>query len=221
MSDQLLIVSEKDLSLSGNGMLNKNQLQHLLKKTPEKYVKERPAKGGGKWKYVSGGYVKKVLNLMFGWDWDFEIMEQIIMHGEAIVKGKLTCRIDGRTIVKMQFGNKDIMYRKEADKDGNRIPLSIGNDLKSAATDALKKCAAEIGIAADIYNPEEFREIKVEAESDLKSSLEQIISLTDQYEEFIDSNTLKNIRNVIENEHKASYPQVLNYLEKLKTDMNS
>jgi actin-like ATPase involved in cell morphogenesis len=89
---------------------------------------------------------------MFGWDWDFEIMDEKIMHGEVIVKGKLTCRSNGKEIIKMQYGNKDIMYKKLQQGETERQPLSIGNDLKSAATDALKKCAAEIGIAADIYN---------------------------------------------------------------------
>jgi hypothetical protein len=78
--------------------------------------------------------LKKVLNLMFGWDWDFEIMDEKIIHGEAVVKGKLTCRTNGRTIIKMQYGNKDIMTKR-----GSNEPLSIGNDLKAAATDALKE----------------------------------------------------------------------------------
>ena len=104
-----LIVSETDLSLVENNSLNAGQLGFLLKKTPDKYVKQRPAKGGGTWNYVSGGYVKKCLNLIFGWQWSFEIMEQMILHGEAIVKGKLTCVSNGVTITKMQFGNKEIV----------------------------------------------------------------------------------------------------------------
>ena len=163
-----IIVKATDLSLTDSS-LNERQLQLLLKKTPDKYVRKRPAKGGGQWDYVSGGYVKKVLNLMFGFDWDFEILEQSVMHGEAIVKGKLTIRTNGKVITKMQFGNKDIICKK-----GTDIPLSIGNDLKSAATDCLKKCAAEIGIAADIYNKEEFREVTIEIEPILKTNKEKL-----------------------------------------------
>lgn len=156
--NKAIVVTKEELSLVNNNSLNKGQLGQLLKTTPAKYVRERPAKGGGKWRYVTGGYVKKCLNLMFGWDWDFEIVDERIEieAKEVIVKGRLTCRSNGSTIVKMQYGNKDIMFRKES-----KTPLSIGNDMKSAATDCLKKCAAEIGIAADIYNPEEFREIQV------------------------------------------------------------
>jgi hypothetical protein len=165
MSENKLIVTESELSLVENNSLNSRQLSFLLKKTPDKYVKERPAKGGGTWKYVSGGYVRKCLNLMFGWDWDFEILSEKVENGEAIVKGKLTCRLNGRQIVKMQFGNKDVVYKKQSDKDKElglpREPLSIGNDYKAAATDCLKKCAAEIGIASDIYSKDEFREFEV------------------------------------------------------------
>jgi hypothetical protein len=159
--NNLALISAEDLSLVDDNSLNANQLAQILKRTPKAYVKKRPAKGGGTWDYVSGGYVKKVLNLMFGWDWDFEVLEDKIMHDEAIVKGRLTCRSNGRTIIKTQYGNKDIMYKRGTDAQGNRVPLSIGNDLKSAATDCLKKCAAEIGIAADIYNKDEFKEIQV------------------------------------------------------------
>jgi len=108
--NDIVKIDQDELSLVEHNSLNKNQLSHILKKTPSKYIKERPAKGGGKWKYVTGGYVKKCLNLMFGWDWDFEIIdEQIHLEaGEIIVKGKLTCRTNGHTIIKMQYGNKDI-----------------------------------------------------------------------------------------------------------------
>lgn len=173
----LALISPDDLSLVENNSLNPDQLQQILKRTPEKYVKERPAKGGGKWKYVTGGYVKKCLNLMFGWDWDFEILSEQIIEKQIIVKGRLTCRSNGKCIIKMQYGGKDIAYKTELRKDGDgkiiqengkpkkfptNEPLDLGNDFKAAATDALKKCASEIGIAADIYNAEEFKELRVD-----------------------------------------------------------
>jgi recombination DNA repair RAD52 pathway protein len=194
------LIKPEQLSLTDSA-LNAKQLELILKRTPEKYVRNRPAKGGGQWKYVSGGYVKKCLNLLFGFDWSFEILEQMIMHKEAIVKGKLTINSNGKTIVKMQFGNKDIMYRK-----GTEEPLSIGNDLKSAATDALKKCAAEIGIAADIYNAEEFREVQVDTETELDKikrliqekhtiiNQEQLVFLTETYTNCDTNNYTKAIK---------------------------
>jgi hypothetical protein len=202
-----LIVSESDLSLVENNALNSNQLGRLLKQTPTKYVKQRPAKGGGTWDYVTGGYVRKCLNLMFGWDWSFEIVEQMVLHGEAIVKGKLTCNSNGKTIVKMQFGNKDIMMKK-----GTEIPLSIGNDLKAAATDCLKKCAAEIGIAADIYNKEDFQSINVIPNEDILSQIKELFELKTGSLEREDYDI---ISNTIKGEIKANYTKVLNQLKAL------
>lgn len=153
----IALIQAKDLSLVNDNSLNQKQLALLLKRTPTQYIKQRPAKGGGTWDYVSGGYVRKVLNLMFGWDWDFKILSEQVIGQQVVVKGELTCRVNGRSIVKHQFGCKDIMFRK-----GTTEPLNIGNDFKAAATDALKKCSAEIGIAADVYNKGEFKEIAVD-----------------------------------------------------------
>lgn len=172
--NNLALVEKEELSLVSDNSLNENQLDIILRRTPEVYKKKRPAKGGGEWTYVTGGYIKKCLNMMFGWDWDFEILGEQVLHGEVIVKGKLTCRTNGKTIIKTQFGNKDIVYKKQNAEQiatgAPQIPLSIGNDMKAAATDALKKCASEIGIAADIYNADEFKEVNVATDKKRKKS---------------------------------------------------
>lgn len=206
----LALVSPEDLSLVSDNSLTANQLKHILKRTPPQYVKKRPAKGGGTWDYVTGGYVKKCLNIMFGWDWDFEILEQMILHGEAIVKGRLTCRTNGKTIIKTQFGNKDIMYRKQINQTDEKIPLSIGNDLKAACTDCLKKCAAEIGIAADIYNKEDFKEVQVDT---TVTTIDEIKGLYELKQESCTPDEQMNIERVIKNEETASYKKVIKILK--------
>lgn len=162
----LALVKEGDLSLVDNNALNPAQLSILLKRTPGKFVKTRKAKGGGTWDYVTGGYIKKVLNLMFGWDWDFEVVtfDINLAAKQAIVHGKLTCRTNGRTIIKHQFGRADVKFKKQSTET-----LDLGNDLKAATTDALKKCASELGIAADIYNKAEFKEMAVSPQLDWTS----------------------------------------------------
>lgn len=212
-NNELALIEASDLSLVEDNNLNANQLALILKRTPKQYVKQRPAKGGGTWEYVTGGYVKKCLNLMFGWDWDFEIIDEKILHGEAIVKGRLTCRSAGKTIIKMQFGNKDIMYRKqnqdEIQKGLDKIPLSIGNDLKAASTDALKKCAAEIGIANDIYNKEDFKEVKVAQENTLPE-LKQIYEIK---KEFISPEEQLHYERIIDTKEKLSYEKAIKLLK--------
>jgi hypothetical protein len=102
-------------------------------------------------------YVKKILNYVFGWNWDFEVKEHGQEGDSLFVLGRLTVRGGGATIFKEQFGRADLKKKK----DGTGY-LDFGNDLKAAATDALKKCASEFGIASDIYGKNEFKEIKVE-----------------------------------------------------------
>jgi len=162
------IVNEKDLAKVENNLLNSEQLGFLFKKTPENHIYKRPGKGGGQWDFVTGIYMKKVLNMIFGWNWDFQI-EKFDVNLEAkqtIVLGKLTCRTNETQIIKMQFGRSDIKFKKNTE-----TPLDLGNDLKAAATDALKKCASELGIAGDIYGTNEFKEIEVMPESG-KSKIE-------------------------------------------------
>jgi len=208
MSKELITVSQEDLSMTENNSLNAKQLQLLLKNTPAKYVKSRPAKGGGQWNYVSGGYVRKVLNLMFGWDWDFEIVDDKHTFGEVIVKGRLTVRSGGRTIVKTQYGNKEVMCKK-----GTADPLSLGNDYKAAATDALKKCAAELGIAADVYQPQEFTAVSLETEPD---TLDKLKALIKEKKEFITDEMQVNLDRITSNEEAASYKKAIITLTNLK-----
>ena len=66
MGKELALVNASELSKVKDNSLNAEQLKIILKRTPKDYVKKRPAKGGGEWEYVTGGYVKKMLNLMFG-----------------------------------------------------------------------------------------------------------------------------------------------------------
>lgn len=210
MSENKITTTRKDLTLAHDIKLNEKQLNILLKKTPKAYVKERPAKGGGKWKYVSGGYVRKVLNLMFGWDWDFEIMDETLFldSGQVVVKGRLTCRSKGATIVKMQYGRHEIQLLKSDKK-----PLDLGNDFKAAATDALKKCAAEIGIAADIYNADEFKEIQVDL-----SDLDQIKELLVENAHRLALADLERVKEIIDEKEEASYSKVLQQLKNLNDE---
>jgi len=205
MANELALINASDLSLVDNNALTAKQLKQLLRKTPAQYVHTRPAKGGGQWEYVTGGYVRKVLNIMFGWQWSFDIIDEKVMHGEVVVKGKLTCTSNGITITKMQFGNKDIICKK-----GTDIPLSIGNDLKAAATDALKKCAAELGIAADIYNKQDFKEINVDA---TEIELTDLMELFELKKESLTNSEMNNAERIINHQEKISYAKLFKTLQ--------
>lgn len=134
----------------------------LRGKTPPAVIKVRKGRGGKEFHYVEGWYVKKMLNALFAMQWDFELVpikEGELYHMTArqvIVMGKLTIRdIDGKPrIVKMGMGKKEIAYEKTEGKQ-NITPMDLGNDIKAAETDALKRCATALGIALDLYSRED------------------------------------------------------------------
>lgn len=154
-------------------ILNQNQIQKIWNSTPSRYIYERPAKGGGNWSYVKASYVRKVLDSVFGFRWDqrrlttmSEIQETIKMGiPQVVCEMELTgwVKDDGEwiPIVKTATGRSDIKFRKDS-----KIPLDFGNDVKAAEADGLKKAASKFGIAADIYEATEFREIEIIGSSD-------------------------------------------------------
>ncbi len=218
-TNALAKISAKDLSKVEVNSLNTKQLNFLLSKTPSQHIYKRPAKGGGEWSYVTGTYVKKVLNLMFGWNWSFEVKEykMDLNVGQAYVLGRLTVNSNGCTIVKEQFGRVDIKFKTEwigGKKNATDKPLDIGNDLKAATTDALKKCASELGIASDVYAPNEFKAIEVIPETDLKADI--LILLNDNHT--LNETDRNSIQRILDNEETESYHKVLTILNRLKDE---
>lgn len=140
-NDELSLQPAKDLPQ----YLNKAQLNFISQKTPKQFIKTRPGPSGMKLSYVEVGYVISVLNQVFGWDWDFRIMDQQIGKKQVWVRGELTVRLKDHSITKAQFGGSDIKSNRNGD------PISIADDLKTAASDCLKKCASMLGIANDLY----------------------------------------------------------------------
>lgn len=126
--------------------LNDAQKTFITQKTPPQYVKQRPGPGGILLSYVEIGYVVNLLNQAFGWDWDFKVLDQEIGKKQVWVRGELSVRIGGRTIIKGQYGGSDIKFNRSTGE-----AINIADDLKAAASDCLKKCASLLGVAGDIY----------------------------------------------------------------------
>lgn len=148
-------------------VLNQNQIQKIFNSTPAKYKYTRPAKGGGNWTYIKSSYVRKVLDGVFGFNWNFDIettlaeaFEVAKLTRTCVVKGTLTGKVhlDGEwlEISKTQFGRSEVKF-----KSGTDQPLDFGNDMKAATSDCLKKCASLFGIGADVYEADEFMEIEI------------------------------------------------------------
>jgi hypothetical protein len=105
-------------------------------------IKQRDGSFGQTLAYVSGHTVIQRLNDAFESAWSFEIVSHEIHKDEVIVIGKLTAE----GIIKSQFGSSRITRARETGE-----MVSLADDLKSAATDALKKCSTLLGIGLHLY----------------------------------------------------------------------
>lgn len=92
--------------------------------------------------YVEGHSVIQRLNDALEGAWSFEIAHHEVREDEVIVLGKLTAG----TIAKMAFGTSQVTRERDS-----REIVSLGDDLKAAATDALKKCATFLGVGLHLY----------------------------------------------------------------------
>ena len=113
----------------------------LTRRFAAEQVKQRPGQHGKTISYVDVAAVIDRLNEAFEHRWDFEVVRHEVHDNEVVVLGKLTA--DG--VTKMAFGGSAITM------DGQGMVVSIGDDLKAAASDSLKKSASLLGIALDVY----------------------------------------------------------------------
>lgn len=123
----------------------------------------RDTRGGATFDYITGEQCISRLNAVLGpFGWSFVVRAHGINEeaDEAWALGTLTILRDGNgmvlepPVVHEQFGSQKIKRKR----DGSGI-LEIGFDLKGATTDAMKKCATQVGVALYLAskekNPEE------------------------------------------------------------------
>jgi len=105
-------------------------------------VKHRKGNFGNTLAYVEAHTVIQRLNDALDADWSFEVISHQVLQDEVLVLGRLTVG----NISKTQFGNSSITRSKSTGEI-----ISIGDDLKAAATDALKKAATLLGVGIALY----------------------------------------------------------------------
>ncbi len=119
--------------------------RELLEKPfgPEQ-IKQREGNFGKVLDYIEGHAVIQRLNDAFDADWSFAIIRHEILKetDEVIVVGELKAG----EVVKTQFGSSRITRARETGE-----VISLADDLKAAATDALKKAATLLGVGLHLY----------------------------------------------------------------------
>lgn len=112
---------------------------------PKEKIKQRPGKAGMTYDYVTPDFVIDLLNKAFEYRWHTRIVSNA-MHGDTVVVGlELTVYdAEGEPISKQQFGSCDVGRG-----------MGVGEAFKGAASDALKKAAALVGVALELYRSDE------------------------------------------------------------------
>ena len=122
----------------------KKEIRQVLEAPfPPEVIKQRDGSYGKTLDYVEAWAVIARLTEAFDGDWSFDIQSYQILDEEVVVLGKLTAS----GLIKSQFGSAAITRAKDTGK-----VVSLGDDIKAAATDALKKCATLMGVALYLYN---------------------------------------------------------------------
>lgn len=209
-------LTDEEFANLENPYFSELQLMLINEPTPEEETEIKEDENGFKYKSVKGSYVKKRLNQIFSFNWDFKIIktEYFKEANEVITEGELTVLAEKGDIVKQQYGSS-LVATKNVNAAGRNFskPLNLGHSYKASATDALKKCASEIGLFWDIYSqgfpePEKFAEGVEELSYEEQKKLER-------FQHFLDKcATVKAVREfVIKQEnngelHQAYYNQV-------------
>ena len=113
--------------------------QALAAPFAEKDLKHRPGRGGMTFTYADARAVAQRLDDVLGLTgWQFEV--KVAEPARSVVHGTLVLVIDGKMTTRQDFG-----YPNSSQDD---------EPLKSAASDALRRCAAQIGVGRSLYSPE-------------------------------------------------------------------
>ena len=119
--------------------MSKKISEALLAPFDEKDLKHRPGRAGMTFTYADARAVAQRLDDVLGIEnWQFEV--KVADPARAVVHGSLIAVIEGKTTIRQDFG----------------YPNSVQDDepLKSAASDALRRCAAQLGVGRSLYSPE-------------------------------------------------------------------
>ena len=119
--------------------MSKDIAAALLAPFEQKDLKHRPGRAGMTFTYADARAVAQRLDDVLGIEgWQFEV--KVADGARNVVHGSLAVVIGGKTTIRQDFG-----YPNSAQDD---------EPLKSAASDALRRCAAQLGVGRSLYSPD-------------------------------------------------------------------
>ena len=149
------IISRDDIVSEGFDLLRKKSQRLRSTRTKQDKVSLREGKQGKTFKYVKGKEFEKWLDMNYpGWSWEVDMININQLGGFVSVRGTLT-------VYDPDTGFKRVMSRvgsKEAIIANATNQLAQMPYLKSAETDALKRCCVALGAFNDVYSDVDFED---------------------------------------------------------------
>lgn len=122
--------------------MNEEVRSRLTESFPDDAIRTRRGSHGKDLHYLETWRIVDRLNSAFNHDWSFRILEWRLLENEVVVHGEL----EAGGIVKHAFGSSSLTRSRDSGE-----VVSIGDDVKSAASDALKKSATLLGVGLELY----------------------------------------------------------------------
>ena len=115
----------------------------LVESFPDTVIKTRRGSHGKELKFLETWRVIERLNVAFEHDWTLTILEWRVMENEVVVHAEL----EAAGSSKQAFGSSTITRNRDSGE-----AISIGDDVKAAGSDALKKAATLFGVGLELYS---------------------------------------------------------------------
>lgn len=157
-----------DISMEETPFSEINALNIIQTPTNPAWKKQRVSSGKSL-DYISGDTVTRLLNKAFRYRWSFYILETRMVESQDKIQKSYNNEPPKPSIPQLpvvQVHGRLVVPGWGVREQWGAQPLSGGSDVqehafKSAATDAMKKCASMFGIALDLYGQEGIDELAV------------------------------------------------------------
>lgn len=162
-----IVRSDSSLSMVANAEMRKvlkeieNDIREKHKTVSEKETNPNHVKQKAGMDYVEFPYMKSVANQFYpGWSFkNLEIVHEFLISGWVVVQGELHFIDEGMPRVGACAAAHRIAFKKDMDRIPENI-VDLGNDVKAAVTDAMKKgFNTYMNISDDIYRQIEIEDI--------------------------------------------------------------
>ena len=140
-------------------MSDKPQADQLAEPFDETLIYQRSV-GGRQFDYVAvAEYVARLNKVLGSSNWNYEVLKchvQPEYKEHVIAHVRVTATVDGITAIKEQYGGAKIKMMKTGGV------MDLGNDFKTAVSDAFKKACQGLGIALHLARSEEALALEIE-----------------------------------------------------------